>query len=53
MVYDGTFTGKLQEGNGITAQLLMDNGVEVLTEEEILEDLLRSHKTSVTMPKIK
>lgn len=35
MVYDGTFTGKLVEGNGITAQLLIDNGIEVLTEDEI------------------
>lgn len=35
MVYDGTFIGKLVEGNGITAQLLMDNGIEVVTEDEI------------------
>ncbi len=35
MIYDGTFTGKLVEGNGITAQLLMDNGIEVVTEDEI------------------
>lgn len=34
-VYDGTFTGGLVDGNGITAQLLMDNGIEVITEEEL------------------
>lgn len=34
LVYDGTFTGKLVEGNGVTAQLLIDNGIEVMTEEE-------------------
>ncbi|MBM7582055.1 uncharacterized protein YbbK (DUF523 family) [Caldicoprobacter guelmensis] len=35
LIYDGTFTGKLVEGNGITAQLLIDNGIGVLTEDEI------------------
>ncbi|MCM8899613.1 DUF523 domain-containing protein [Caldicoprobacter algeriensis] len=35
LVYDGTFKGKLVEGNGVTAQLLIDNGIEVMTEEEI------------------
>ncbi|SFP66841.1 DUF523 domain-containing protein [Caldicoprobacter faecalis] len=34
LVYDGTFTGKLVEGNGVTAQLLIDDGIEVMTEEE-------------------
>jgi len=33
LVYDGTFTGKLIEGNGVTAQLLIDDGIEVMTEE--------------------
>ena len=31
-VYDGTFSGKLTEGNGITAELLMQNGIKVLAE---------------------
>lgn len=35
VVYDGTFTGKLVEGNGVTAQLLIDNGIVVMTEDEI------------------
>ncbi len=34
-VYDGSFSGKLVEGNGITAELLLKNGIKVVTEEEI------------------
>ncbi|MDF2672723.1 MAG: hypothetical protein K0R09_988 [Clostridiales bacterium] len=34
-VYSGNFDGTLVEGNGVTAQLLMENGIEVLTEEDI------------------
>ena len=34
-VYDGTYTGTIISGNGITAQLLMDNGITVLDETEI------------------
>ena len=36
-VYDGTFTGNKIIGNGITAQILMDNGVKVINEEELEE----------------
>lgn len=36
-VYDGTFTGTLCSGNGITAQMLLDNGVSVFTEEQLGE----------------
>jgi uncharacterized protein YbbK (DUF523 family) len=41
-VYDGTFSGNLVEGNGLTAELLMKNGIEVYTEkdEEQLQNLL-------------
>lgn len=35
-VYDGTFSGKLIDGNGITAKLLMENGVEVFGETGIM-----------------
>jgi len=35
MIYDGSFTGKKIPGNGVTAQLLIDNEIKVLTEEEI------------------
>ncbi|RKD32540.1 DUF523 domain-containing protein [Thermohalobacter berrensis] len=32
-IYDGTFSGKLKKGNGITADLLIKNGIKVFTEE--------------------
>ncbi len=35
LIYDGTFSGKLKKGNGVTAKLLAENGIRVLTEEEI------------------
>ncbi|MBE6059409.1 MAG: DUF523 domain-containing protein [Clostridium sulfidigenes] len=35
MVYDGKFSGKLIEGNGVVAELLMKNGVEVYTENDL------------------
>lgn len=35
LIYDGTFTGNKIPGNGVTAQLLLDNGIEVFTEEEL------------------
>lgn len=34
-IYDGSFSKNLIEGNGITADLLLQNGIEVLTEEEL------------------
>lgn len=34
-IYDGSFSKRLIEGNGVTAQLLLENGIEVITEEEI------------------
>lgn len=34
-IYDGTFTGTLTAGNGITASLLMENGITVLGESEL------------------
>ena len=38
-VYDGTFSGNLVDGYGITAKLLMDNGIEVLSEDDFLGGL--------------
>ena len=29
-IYDGTFSGKLIDGNGITTQLFLENGIEVI-----------------------
>ncbi len=41
-IYDGTFQGNLIQGNGITTQLLLDNGISVYTEDDIeeLENIL-------------
>ena len=35
LVYDGTFNKKLILGNGVTTQILMDDGIEVITEDDI------------------
>ena len=34
-VYDGTFSGKLIDKKGITASLLIDNGIEVISSSDI------------------
>jgi len=39
-IYDGTFSGTLVAGQGITAALLTQNGVTVFTEESDLSHLL-------------
>lgn len=36
-IYDGTFSSHLINGNGITANLLSENGIEVLNDIEFLE----------------
>ena len=33
--YDGSFSGKLIEGSGITAQLLMEHGFNVMEVEDL------------------
>ena len=35
MIYDGSFTGALKEGDGVTAQLLLEHGILVYGESEI------------------
>ena len=35
LVYDGTYTKTLVKGDGITARLLMENGISVIDETEI------------------
>ncbi len=37
LVYDGSFTGTLVEGDGVTAELLKNNGIKVFSEENIPE----------------
>ncbi|MCF7793401.1 MAG: DUF523 domain-containing protein [Candidatus Cloacimonetes bacterium] len=34
-IYDGSFSGIIKSGNGITAELLAENGIEIITEEEL------------------
>ena len=38
-VYDGSFTGKLVDGDGVTAELLKKNCIKVFSEENIPEFL--------------
>ena len=37
VVYDGSFTGTRVAGNGVFAQMLLDAGIPVMTEEEYLK----------------
>ncbi|SHI72604.1 Uncharacterized conserved protein YbbK, DUF523 family [Clostridium amylolyticum] len=34
-IYDGTFTGTIVHGNGVAAELLVQNGITVIGESEI------------------
>ena len=36
-IYDGSFSGTLRLGNGVCTELLLENGIEVYTENEIFE----------------
>ncbi|HEY5557259.1 DUF523 domain-containing protein [Acetobacterium sp.] len=38
-VYDGSFTGKLVDGDGFTTAMLKENGLRVITEEDFRECL--------------
>jgi uncharacterized protein YbbK (DUF523 family) len=33
-IYDGTFLGRLKEGNGVLAQLLHENGIKIYSSDE-------------------
>lgn len=33
-IYDGSFSGKLKQGNGVTTALLLKNNIQVKTEED-------------------
>jgi uncharacterized protein YbbK (DUF523 family) len=45
-IYDGNFTGQLIDGNGVTAEILSENGVTVIGESKIneLEDIVKNIK---------
>ena len=34
-IYDGSFTGTLKEGNGVSCERLLEKGIAVFTEDEI------------------
>ena len=44
-IYDGSFSGKLTEGQGLTAELLRKAGFKVFSEEQLdeVKDLLERH----------
>lgn len=35
IIYDGTFSGKFKEGNGLTAKSLVKNGIKVYTKDDL------------------
>lgn len=35
VIYDGSFSGKLTDGNGVTADLLLENGITVIGESSV------------------
>ena len=35
LIYDGTFSGNVVEGDGVTTKLLKKNGISVITEEDL------------------
>jgi D-alanine-D-alanine ligase len=37
LIHNGLFDGGLVPGDGMTAQLLMENGITVMTEQEWLD----------------
>ncbi len=39
-IYDGTFQKVLTKGNGVFAQLLIDQGIQIITEKEKIDDSL-------------
>ena len=40
-IYDGTFSGRIIEGNGVATELLRKNGIKVVSEEDIGESACR------------
>lgn len=41
-IYDGSFSGTKINGNGVTTELLERNGIKVYTEEDDLEDIIKT-----------
>lgn len=43
-IYDGTFSGKITKGNGLTAEILSSSGIKVYSEENLPQDLFDNLK---------
>jgi len=44
-VYDGSYSGKLTEGNWVTADLFIKNGITVYTEENFKDKITLDNKS--------
>lgn len=44
LIYDGSFTGKLISGDGITAALLKKNGIRIFTEKDFPCNLQKNYE---------
>ena len=42
-IYDGTFSGKVKKGNGITSVLLSEAGIKIYSEENLPNDILNKN----------
>ena len=40
-IYDGSFSGILHDGNGVTAEMLNGDGISIFTEDDISVEFLR------------
>lgn len=47
LIYDGTFSGVKIDGNGVTAELFLQNGIEVFGESRLNELLDRIEKEEI------
>ena len=43
-IYDGTFSGVKRAGNGVTAELLLEGGIKVFTEENLDDLIINNYK---------
>lgn len=54
LIYDGTFSSRLRQGRGVTAELLEENGVRVFNQhqvEQAAEYLLEIERSEVDEPR--
>jgi uncharacterized protein YbbK (DUF523 family) len=50
-IYDGTFKDRLRKGNGVTAELLLQNNIKVITDEEFLKSKKPRKSVQKSSPK--